>query len=336
MPSGTRRRPLRDLRRRLGRSRRYWQICAIAIRHGLGPFLRGRLRAPDAESRARLARQLREALEAGGVTFVKLGQLLSTRRDLLPAEVADELARLQDEVPPAPWAEVERVLTEELGAPPETVFAAISPEPLGAASVAQVHAARLHSGAEVVVKVQRPGIEPEVRARPRHRGPPRPDARAAHGARHDRDVHDRDARAPRLDLVALADGFATAMREELDFRVEARNLRTVAVARRTGAPARAGRPRGALHAPGAGARAPRRRPARPGRRVAGSGRRRPAGARASAARRAADADHARRALPRRPAPGQRHGPARRRHRAARLRLGRAGSTPGCASRSATS
>ena len=109
---------------------------------------------------------LRRALEEGGVTFTKLGQLLSTRRDLLPEEFTSELARLQDRAEPAPWEQVEEVISRSLGAPAGQVFAELQPEPAAAASIAQVHKARLRGeagpGAVVAVKVQRPGIRATV------------------------------------------------------------------------------------------------------------------------------------------------------------------------------
>jgi ubiquinone biosynthesis protein len=97
VPSGTGPGPVevvRGVRSAVARSRRYWQISRIAVRHGLGPYLRGRRRGQDAaRGRAALAVSLRRALEEGGVTFTKLGQLLSTRRDLLPEEFISELGR---------------------------------------------------------------------------------------------------------------------------------------------------------------------------------------------------------------------------------------------------
>jgi predicted unusual protein kinase regulating ubiquinone biosynthesis (AarF/ABC1/UbiB family) len=166
-PSGSLPGPLelrRVLRGRLSRASRYSQISRIAVRHGLGPYLRGRRRAElqTPEGRQRLAGSVRQALEEAGVTFVKLGQVLSTRPDLLPAEVVEELGHLQDDVAPAPWDQVAQVLAAELDGPVEEVFAAFDRRPLAAASVAQVHAARLRSGAEVAVKVQRPGIRAVV------------------------------------------------------------------------------------------------------------------------------------------------------------------------------
>ncbi len=122
VPSGTGPRPvevIRGARPALARSRRYSQISRIALRHGLGPYLRGRrLRPADAAGgRAALAVSLRRALEEGGVTFTKLGQLLSTRRDLLPEEFTSELAQLQDRAEPARWEQVEEVMAQSLGAP---------------------------------------------------------------------------------------------------------------------------------------------------------------------------------------------------------------------------
>jgi len=224
VPSGTVPQPVDMVlgaRRALARSRRYSQISRIAVRHGLGPYLRGRGgREDEAGGRAALARSLRQALEEGGVTFVKLGQLMSTRRDLLPEEFISELAQLQDRAEPAPWERVEEVITQSLGAPVGEVFAELRPEPAAAASIAQVHRARLRRGdgpdAEVAVKVQRPGIRSTVEQ--------------------DLDIllrladalEDRARWARAVGTAGVARGFAAAMREELDFRVETRNMAAVA------------------------------------------------------------------------------------------------------------
>jgi ubiquinone biosynthesis protein len=209
----------RAVRGRLRRARRYSTITGIAVRNGLGGYLVGRReRGSGVPQRHALARSLRRALEEGGVTFVKLGQVLSTRPDLLPPEFVDELSRLQDQVAPVPVEQIEAVIEAELGAPAAEVFAEFDPRPLASASVAQVHRARLHTGVDAVVKVQRPGVRPTVER--------------------DLDIVGRLARslearttwAAGLGLVGLADGFAEAVLEELDFRVEARNLGTVAAA----------------------------------------------------------------------------------------------------------
>ncbi|MEV0980913.1 AarF/UbiB family protein [Streptomyces sp. NPDC049915] len=206
---------LRAVRSRLSRARRYSEIVAILGRHGLGPYLTGRARGGGTARHAKLALELREALQAGGTTFVKLGQLMSTRRDLLPEPYVTELSLLQDRVPPARWPEVEATLLAGFGAPVTEVFADFDREPLAAASVAQVHAAVLRDGTRVVVKVQRPGIRDAVER--------------------DLDIVERLARTLEnrtewgrtLGLGELAVGFAAALREELDFRVEARNLASV-------------------------------------------------------------------------------------------------------------
>ena len=110
-----------------------------------------------------LGARIRVALEELGPIFVKFGQAVSTRRDLLPLEIANELAKLQDQVPPFATAEVLDILAEAFGRPADEVFHEFERTPLAAASVAQVHAARMHDGREVVVKVLRPGVHRSVR-----------------------------------------------------------------------------------------------------------------------------------------------------------------------------
>ncbi|MDR5900719.1 ubiquinone biosynthesis regulatory protein kinase UbiB [Halomonas icarae] len=107
--------------------------------------------------------RLRLALESLGPIFIKFGQVLSTRRDLLPEDVADELKRLQDQVPPFPGQQAREVVEAELGLSVTEAFARFDTEPLASASIAQVHGARLHGGEEVVVKIIRPGIERVMR-----------------------------------------------------------------------------------------------------------------------------------------------------------------------------
>ena len=211
---------LRATRGRIGRARRYWQITRILARRGLLPYQRGGRRSELAtpEGRARLARSVRLAMEDGGVTFVKLEQVLSTRRDLLPAEFISELSRLQDDAVGVPWPAIEQVLQFELGAEVDEQFASFDRQPIAAASIAQVHAATLLSGARVVVKVRRPDVSGTV----------------------ERDLDITGRLAARLErstswgravgAAGLAAGFASALREELDLRVEARNMTSVAAA----------------------------------------------------------------------------------------------------------
>ena len=107
--------------------------------------------------------RIRRALEDLGPLYVKFGQILSTRRDLLPDDIAEELAKLQDEVPPFPGDQARGIVEAALGRPVGEIFARFEEQPLASASIAQVHAARLEDGREVVVKVLRPGIEKTIR-----------------------------------------------------------------------------------------------------------------------------------------------------------------------------
>ncbi|OGA45959.1 MAG: ubiquinone biosynthesis regulatory protein kinase UbiB [Betaproteobacteria bacterium RIFCSPLOWO2_12_FULL_62_58] len=148
---------------------RLLKIARVSLRFGLDEFFLGheRVRGLRTALNALLfwrrlerprAERLRLALEALGPIFVKFGQVLSTRRDLLPTDIADELAKLQDQVPPFPAAQVEATLSRVYGRTVGRVFGAFEREPVASASVAQVHLASLPDGTEVAVKVLRPGI----------------------------------------------------------------------------------------------------------------------------------------------------------------------------------
>jgi ubiquinone biosynthesis protein len=152
---------------------RYQHILRVLFKYGfndlidrlhIDQYLESGLQMINRKPREQITRlsrpeRLRLVFEELGPTFIKLGQLLSTRPDLIPADFLDELAKLQDDVPPFSLEEVRAIFKEELGRYPEEIFHYFDTEPLAAASIGQVHRARLDSGAEVVVKVQRPGIE---------------------------------------------------------------------------------------------------------------------------------------------------------------------------------
>lgn len=201
---------------------RYRQIASTAARHGLGflvsefglgwmvPFHWGLLGHPRRELPYTRPEHVRMFLEELGTTFIKLGQVLSTRPDLLPPDYVAELAKLRDRAPAVPAAAIIQRVEQELGAPGSKLFARFNPEPLASASIGQVHEALLPSGEEVVVKVQKPGVEGQVEtdlailSELASRGSGSP-----YGATYD--------------LAALVDEFAFTLRGELDYHREGRN-----------------------------------------------------------------------------------------------------------------
>jgi ubiquinone biosynthesis protein len=208
--------PVKSLQRRTRRVRRYAEISRIAVRHGLGPALGLGARDDLDGARPPTVRRLRLALEECGGIFVKLGQVLSTRSDLLSPEAARELSLLQDHVRPAPREPVAALLENELDVPVTDVFVDFDWDPLASASIGQVYRAVLPDGAAVVVKVQRPGIDETVQV----------DLSVLTELGHV--VQSRTAWGAEYHVNDLVAEFSARLREELDFRVEARNARTIA------------------------------------------------------------------------------------------------------------
>ncbi len=207
--------------------KRYKDIARLLLRHGRADLVR-RAGLEDvfaeevaasaverAEERAE-AKELAADLEALGPTFVKLGQLLSTRPDLLPEPYIAALERLQDDVEPFPGAEAERIVEEELGARASRLFAEFDTMPVAAASLGQVHRAVLRAGRAVAVKVQRPGIRETIRE----------DLEAL--AEIATLLQQHSDTAQRYDLVGLLEQFRLALVRELDYRLEAANLERLA------------------------------------------------------------------------------------------------------------
>jgi ubiquinone biosynthesis protein len=157
---------------RIARVAYLYGLDSLVLEHEIEPGIRTRLlaaaqrlmfwRAWSEQMRAPRAVRLRHALEDLGPIFVKFGQLLSTRRDILPLDIADELAKLQDRVPPFPSEQAIAELEKAYGKPVDQVFASFDREPVASASVAQVHFAVLPDGREVAVKILRPGIQPVI------------------------------------------------------------------------------------------------------------------------------------------------------------------------------
>ena len=200
---------------------RLTEIAQVAVRHGFGYFferhkltdlLPGRGNGEVLEGTAsERGKHLRELLDELGPTFVKFGQLLSMRPDVLPPDIITELRGLQDDVRPFAYEDVERVIQEELGQPIERLFLEFDPTPIAAASIGQVHRAILPNGHTVAVKVQRPGAPERIEA----------DLGLLYQAA--RIVKERVRALDFVDVREVVDEFARAIRQELDYRLEGRN-----------------------------------------------------------------------------------------------------------------
>lgn len=214
-----------QLNRNIRSLRRYRQIIRVLFKYGfdhalelmgLSQFVaRGRklFRRPASElALLSPAERMRLALEELGPTFVKLGQILSTRPDVVPRSFILEFAKLQDQVPSFPFEAVEEQIRKHLGREPSECYSFIDPEPLAAASIAQVHRARLVSGEEVVIKVRRPGVVGKVET----------DIDAVMGLAilAERHIPGSDI----YDPVGLVKEFARTIRREMDFSREAHTI----------------------------------------------------------------------------------------------------------------
>src|ERR671922_1871615 len=196
------------------------EIAQVAVRHGFGYFfethrltdlLPGRPKLDAAATPSQRGQHLREMLDELGPTFVKFGQLLSTRPDVVPPDIVTELQELQDAVRPFPYDDVERVIREELDLSVEQLFTEFEPTPVASASIGQVHRATLPNGRRVAVKVQRPNAPRQVEA----------DLALLYQAA--RLVKERVRALDFVDARGLVDEFARSIRQELDYRLEGRN-----------------------------------------------------------------------------------------------------------------
>ncbi len=199
--------------------KRYKDIALLFAKYGHGDLLRGsglfddtlpHHAAPPVPPKAE---ELAADLEKLGPTFVKLGQLLSTRADFLPPAYMQALTRLQDKVEPFPFSEVEAIIPVEIGARISKAFSHFETEPMAAASLGQVHRAALRSGHAVAVKVQRPGIREKMME----------DLDALHEIAEMLDAH--TAIGERFEFAGLIEQFRKSLLAELDYRQEAQNLK---------------------------------------------------------------------------------------------------------------
>src|SRR3954465_15980694 len=193
---------------RTDRIKRAVYVGRVARRTGLLRVLRELGVWGDRPATREGAAKFRQALEELGTTYIKLGQLLSSRPDLLPDVYIEELSKLVDDVPAVPFEQISKVIAEDL---PADTFVRIDPEPLATASIAQIHTALLSSGREVIVKERRPGIEQQI------------DVDLALMLSTAETLEARAERAQLLQARALADELEVHLRGELDFVEEANN-----------------------------------------------------------------------------------------------------------------
>ena len=203
------------------RLKRYKDVTLLLVKYGRSDLVKQAgledhldLSEQDLSQTAPKAEELAADLERLGPTFIKLGQLLSTRADLLPTPYLEALSRLQDRVEPFPYEEVDRIVSSEIGVRISKAFSDFDPEPLAAASLAQVHRATMRDGREVVVKVQRPDIREQIVE----------DLEALGQMAQFLDAHTELGK--RYDFENMLNGLRSSLLRELDFKLEAGNLIT--------------------------------------------------------------------------------------------------------------
>ncbi|MCX9015363.1 MAG: AarF/ABC1/UbiB kinase family protein [Candidatus Methanoperedens sp.] len=205
--------------------KRYRELVDVMVKHGFGYLvdryglrpshpLRGWLKSKPLKEQLILlseAERLRLALEELGPTFIKFGQILSTRHDLVPEEFIRELSKLQDSVPSFRFSDVQKIIKTELGKKIDSVFISFNPEPLAAASIGQVHMAKLPGNVDVIVKVMRPGIEKIIET----------DLAILLSLARFAEKHMKDSKI--FNPVGVIEEFSRIIRQEIDYTHEAQN-----------------------------------------------------------------------------------------------------------------
>ncbi|WP_238392543.1 ABC1 kinase family protein [Paenibacillus antri] len=214
--------------RQIRHMNRYREIAAALIRHGFGFIVEGTelfhalslparlFRGVREVERKSVGERLRYVIQELGPTFVKLGQIASTRSDMLPGDIVAELSKLQDQVEPFPYAVVEEIVASELGGRIADLFASFDPHPIAAASIGQVHIGTLRTGERVAVKIQRPGIAPAIRT----------DLEILRNLAAIAEARFEWAR--RYQLQGMIAELSRALLQELDYQIEGRNTDQIA------------------------------------------------------------------------------------------------------------
>ncbi|WP_419470329.1 ABC1 kinase family protein [Candidatus Kuenenia sp.] len=219
--------PIRKIRQKIRDIHRLNKIMRILGKHGFG-FVIQRLNLENyafgkgviknrffryfAETQEPRAVRLRKVLEELGPTFIKFGQILSVRPDLIPLDLCEELSKLQDRVPPFPYEDVKKQIKDSFGKLPEELFSSFDPVPFAAASLGQAHKARLHTGEKVVIKVQRPNLNKIITT----------DIDILNTLAQLADWYMQDIRI--LNPITIVDEFSKVITKEIDFTYEAHNM----------------------------------------------------------------------------------------------------------------